>query len=300
MAILSTPFTSMAGDRKRTAAELAKAAATLTTSGIVPIENSFLAAIVPGTMNVSLQPGEARLSGHDMISDEVETITLSMGHATYPRIDTVIVESNEDTSVRYARIIVVEGTPAASPAAPALTQTNALWQEGVCNVLVPAGATTLAGATITDIRTFCIGKHRHAISDITGLQDALNGKANSSHSHAISGVTGLQDALDGKAASSHSHSISNVSGLQTALDGKSDDGHTHDSRYYTESEMITKLAAKSDTTHTHDSRYYTESEVTTKLAAKEDTLDADQKRKITISTSSPSGGVNGDVWIKVI
>lgn len=74
--------------------------------------------------------------------------------------------------------------------------------------------------------------HSHAISDVTGLQTALDGKqasgsyAASSHSHAISDVTGLQTALDGKqasgsyAAASHSHEIADVTGLQTALDGK--------------------------------------------------------------------------------
>jgi hypothetical protein len=47
-----------------------------------------------------------------------------------------------------------------------------------------------------------------------------------SHSHAISDVTGLQTALDGKqaagsyAAASHTHTIANVTGLQTALDEK--------------------------------------------------------------------------------
>lgn len=41
-----------------------------------------------------------------------------------------------------------------------------------------------------------------------------------SHTHSISDVTNLQDALDGKADASHTHSISQVSGLQSALDGK--------------------------------------------------------------------------------
>lgn len=46
------------------------------------------------------------------------------------------------------------------------------------------------------------------------------------HTHVISDVTGLQTALDGKqatgsyAATTHTHAISDVSGLQTALDGK--------------------------------------------------------------------------------
>lgn len=37
----------------------------------------------------------------------------------------------------------------------------------------------------------------------------------------------------------------------------------------------------------------------TALNGKEATLNADQKRKITISTSDPSGGTDGDIWIKV-
>jgi hypothetical protein len=89
------------------------------------------------------------------------------------------------------------------------------------------------------------------LSDQTDLQTALNGKqaagsyAASSHSHIIGDVTGLQSALDAKAnssalssyllsataastyqpigsyaAASHTHTIANVTGLQTALDGK--------------------------------------------------------------------------------
>jgi hypothetical protein len=34
------------------------------------------------------------------------------------------------------------------------------------------------------------------------------------------------------------------------------------------------------------------------LSGKEATLNADQKRKITISTSAPSGGADGDVWLR--
>ena len=68
--------------------------------------------------------------------------------------------------------------------------------------------------------------HGHAISDVTGLQTALDGKqasgsyANATHTHAISDVTNLQTSLDAKAASTHAHAISDVTGLQTVLDGK--------------------------------------------------------------------------------
>lgn len=41
--------------------------------------------------------------------------------------------------------------------------------------------------------------HIHPISDITGLQAAINSKANTNHTHPISDVTGLQNELDSKA-----------------------------------------------------------------------------------------------------
>lgn len=275
MAIFSYPYTSMDGDRKYTAAQLAQAAATLATSGIVPTKNSFLCSIVSGSMNIAVEPGQARLAGHAVDSDAQETVTLSVGHASNPRIDLIVVESNESSGVRASRIVVLEGTASATPTAPMPTQEAGLWQEILCSVLVPAGATTLSGATLTDLRSFCLGKHRHAIADIAGLTDALAGKAAASHVHSIANVSGLQTALDGKAATTHTHAISNVSGLQAALDGKS------------------------ATTHTHDSRYYTEGEVDNKLELKQNALDFAQRRRITVSGNSPSGGEDGELWVKV-
>lgn len=87
--------------------------------------------------------------------------------------------------------------------------------------------------------TYAAASHGHAIADVTGLQSALDGKqasgsyAATSHGHIIGDVTGLQSALDGKqaagsyAAATHDHAISDVTGLQTALDGKAASSHGH-------------------------------------------------------------------------
>jgi hypothetical protein len=84
---------------------------------------------------------------------------------------------------------------------------------------------------VTGLQAVLDGKaslvHSHGIIDVDGLQAALDGKASVSHTHGISDVTGLQTALDGKAASSHSHAIGDVTGLQGALDGKAASSHTH-------------------------------------------------------------------------
>ena len=43
-----------------------------------------------------------------------------------------------------------------------------------------------------------LNTNAHQISNISGLQTALNSKANSVHTHSIADVTGLQTALNGK------------------------------------------------------------------------------------------------------
>ena len=67
---------------------------------------------------------------------------------------------------------------------------------------------------------FADAGHGHEISDVSGLQDALDGKAAAQHSHDMSQVSGLSSALTGKADATHSHEIADVNGLQAALDGK--------------------------------------------------------------------------------
>lgn len=51
-------------------------------------------------------------------------------------------------------------------------------------------------------------------------------KANLQHTHAIADVNGLQDALDGKANSVHTHTTAQVTGLDAALAGKADKATT--------------------------------------------------------------------------
>ena len=55
------------------------------------------------------------------------------------------------------------------------------------------------------------------VEGLAGHQSGLNTNA-----HQISNISGLQTALNGKANSVHTHSIADVTGLQTALNGKQD------------------------------------------------------------------------------
>ena len=68
--------------------------------------------------------------------------------------------------------------------------------------------------------------NRASLNTNTGSLDGLTNRISHHESstnlnaHQISNVFGLQSALDGKAPTNHTHTIANVSGLQSALDGK--------------------------------------------------------------------------------
>lgn len=86
----------------------------------------------------------------------------------------------------------------------------------------------------------------------------------------------VQSGLDGKADTGHTHTIAQVAGLQAALDDKSPSVHGHAAATPSASGFMS-AADK------------------TKL----DAVGTMANRTLTISTSDPSGGVNGDVWFKV-
>lgn len=85
--------------------------------------------------------------------------------------------------------------------------------------------------------------HAHEITDVTGLQDELKNKANSSHTHELADVNGLQGALDSKASSTHYHDIEDINNLQTVLNGKASSTHTHD-EYFKKGDPIELTSAQ--------------------------------------------------------
>jgi hypothetical protein len=84
------------------------------------------------------------------------------------------------------------------------------------NVLRYSGSAWV-NATLADAGISATG-HSHAISDVTGLQTALDAKAASSHTHAFSALTSKPTTLAGygitdAAASSHNHTLDSLSNV---------------------------------------------------------------------------------------
>ena len=109
--------------------------------------------------------------------------------------------------------------------------------EGANNYVLPSAGASLGGVKSGGDVTISSGiiavnddSHNHVISNVDGLQSALDSKAASGHNH--DGVyyteTEIDTLLEGKANSSHTHTISNITNLQSTLDGKANTSHgTH-------------------------------------------------------------------------
>lgn len=102
------------------------------------------------------------------------------------------------------------------------TSTTSLWSSTKTSNEISAAVSALVDGAPALLDT--LNELAAAIGDdesfATTIAGQIAGKADAVHTHAISDVTGLQTALDGKASTTHSHAISDVTGLQTALDAK--------------------------------------------------------------------------------
>lgn len=104
-----------------------------------------------GGMDVSVSSGYANIDGKVRFFDSATKLTLAIAGATYPRIDTIVVERN-DTD-RQITIKAVTGTYGSSPTATAPVRANNVYQIVLAQIYVAAGATAVTQANITDTRS---------------------------------------------------------------------------------------------------------------------------------------------------
>lgn len=153
MAITYFPFDSGAGANV-TEDQWRKMARFWLRTGVLDGEDNELAVSEssPAAMSVNVATGKAWVRGHYMESTAVETRAIGTAHATLARIDRVVVRV--DFGANTITLAVLEGTPAGSPTAPALTQTSSIWEIALAQVSVPAADTVITNSQITDERIF--------------------------------------------------------------------------------------------------------------------------------------------------
>lgn len=106
-------------------------------------------------MQVKVKTGKAWVRGHYGESTAEKTLAIAVADATNPRIDVVVLRADFDNNL--IELVVLTGTPAGSPVAPAVTQSSAIWEVALAQVAVAAAAVTIAAGNVTDARLYAAG-----------------------------------------------------------------------------------------------------------------------------------------------
>ena len=138
-----------------------------TANGVIPSGTS-MNLTTTGAMSAQVEVGRAVVQGlltqgcYPVVITAPEALTFADGDASNPRIDSVMLVIRDDpydsTGFTDVRCMIVQGTPAASPAAPALPTEASL---RLYNVRVDAGVSAGGGGIdwgtkLTDVRTWAV------------------------------------------------------------------------------------------------------------------------------------------------
>ena len=142
-------------DRGVTSEVLRKVLKSYYTNGVFGIADSTCLQVVAatdGAPTVRVRPGVCLINGATGYTEEIVNLDLTAGDTSLPRIDTVVARLNDNTDYRASYLDIILGTPASPPQAPALTQTDSVWEIGLANLYRAANSTVIVGSNITDTR----------------------------------------------------------------------------------------------------------------------------------------------------
>lgn len=143
------PFNSVSGDREYYADDFAGYFADIIASG-VSANGDNLPVTAAGGLVLSVGAGYAWIRGHLYQNTATKSLSLSAG-GSLPRVDRVV--ARLDVAGRKIEALVVAGTPASSPKAPALVRNADYWDIGLAEVSVAASAISVTNSNIKDTRT---------------------------------------------------------------------------------------------------------------------------------------------------
>lgn len=148
------PFNSVASDRTYAASVWREYFKAIFTNGVINDIGNKIEITESDTpaKSVKVNTGQVIINGAMYEVDAFETVNIADNASGNPRIDRIV--ARLDYVNRLMEIDVVAGTPAASPTAPALTQTVSTYEISLALVAVANGFTTIEDAQITDQREF--------------------------------------------------------------------------------------------------------------------------------------------------
>lgn len=141
-------------DRMYSANDYCDNLATIITNGVRYSPDDDLAVTPAGGMALSVNIGRAWINGHYYYNDAVYTeLTVPTAPTgTNKRIDRVILRLDTTVAVRNISLMLLQGTAAAEPTAPALTRTEDIYDIALADIYIDAAQTALDVTDIVDQR----------------------------------------------------------------------------------------------------------------------------------------------------
>ncbi len=147
-------FGSAEGDtRQYNQTEFAEVLSRLLKNGYFPEVDNELEVVAsdPADMTVEVKSGQAWINGYWYKNDTNKVLNINPAHTTLNRIDRVVLRLDVVTD-RIIEALVIQGTAASNPIAPALTRTSQIYEISLAQVYIAAGATSIEQAAINDER----------------------------------------------------------------------------------------------------------------------------------------------------
>lgn len=296
MSLTSGFFDSLNGDRKYNTLQLSSIFDGIISDGVyATYGNHFLVSPVSG-MQIKVGSGRAWLDHTWTLNTTDYPLTVEDAEVVLKRIDTVIIEVDRRDSGRINRLRILKGTPASSPSAPTLTNTDTLKQYPLANILVKPNVTEITTADITNrIGTSALPWVTGIIDHVTAdelvtqwrsefdtLLDTLNAMISQSASGTILDNSVTTPKIAPKAVTAEKVADNSVGA--SAIIKTGDNAVTA----ATVKAIPDKPGAVVASHLSSDITYITIG------------LTSNQVRKITAGTNDPSGGSDGDIYLKIM
>ena len=124
------------------------------TSGVFASTGHFDASIT-GAREVTISSGlawtkNADFKGKSVLNDTAVPISIPIADGVLDRVDRIVLQFSKTANA--TSIVLKSGTPSAAAVAPAIVQTETVYELGLYTVSVPAGSTTILASHVTDTR----------------------------------------------------------------------------------------------------------------------------------------------------
>ena len=276
MSLTSGFFDSFNEDRKYNSLQFSSIFDGIISDGIYATYGDYFLVSPVSGMNIKVGTGRAWLDHTWTLNDADYPLTVEDAEVVLKRIDTVIIEVDRTNSGRINRLRILKGTPASTPVAPQLTKTESLKQYPLADILVKPNATEIVAADITN---------RIGTKDLPWVAGIID------HVSAEELVQQWRIEFD-TLLDTLQAMISQV-GQQTILDnsvGASAIIKTGDNAVTAATvKAIPDKPGAVIASHLSSDITYTTIGLT-----------SNQVRKITVGTGNPSGGSDGDIYLKIM